>query len=152
MNKHTQSGFTLIEVLVALLVLAVGLLGMASLTVHSLQSNQGAYMRSQASVLAYDIAERMRFNHEGATAATTVYTNATATAPSCGESGCTSAQQAQLDVSTWRAALASSMPGAEAAITRTANDDLWAYQITISWTDSGATDISSSSFNLRVDL
>lgn len=152
MNKSNQSGFSLIEVLVALIVLAVGLLGMASLTVHSLQSNQGAYMRSQASVLAYDIAERMRFNYEGAAAATTVYTAASATLPTCGESGCTAAQQAQLDVSTWRAALASSMPGATATITRSATGGLWAYQITINWTDSGAADISSSSFSLRVDL
>lgn len=150
MNSHTQSGFTLIEVLIALIVLAVGLLGMASLTVHSMQSNQGAYMRSQASVLAYDIVERMRANHEGAIT-TSTYTADSATAPTC-TNGCTPAQQALLDVSQWRSALQSSMPGAAATITRTANGDLMEYQITISWTDSGASDISDSSFSLRVDI
>ena len=150
MNAKNQSGFTLIEVLIALIVLAVGLLGMASLTVHSMQSNQGAYMRSQASVLAYDIAERMRSNHEGAIT-TSTYTATSASQPTC-TNGCTPSQQAQLDVHQWRTALQSSMPGATAAITRTANGDLMEYQITISWTDSGASDISDSSFSLRVDI
>lgn len=50
-----ERGFTLIEVLIALLVLAVGLLGMASLMMTSLQSSQSAYLRSQASLLAQDL-------------------------------------------------------------------------------------------------
>ena len=60
--KHRIRGFTLIEVMIALVILAVGLLGMASLMVRSQQSNEGAYSRSQASILAYDIIERMRAN------------------------------------------------------------------------------------------
>jgi len=54
------TGFTLIEVLVAVVVLAGGLLGLAALQVTSLSSNQTAYNRSQATQLAYDIADRMR--------------------------------------------------------------------------------------------
>ena len=151
MKKNTQAGFTLLEVLIALIILAVGLLGMASLTVHSMQSNQSAYMRSQASVLAYDIAERIRTNHEGATT-TTTYTATSATAPAC-SGGCSPAEQAQLDVAQWRAELASTMPGATATITRSSTGtDIFAYQVTISWTDAGASDISSSSFSLRVDI
>lgn len=57
-----HSGFTLIEVMVALVILAVGLLGMASLMTRSQQSNESAYSRSQATLLAYDIIERMRAN------------------------------------------------------------------------------------------
>ena len=60
MNKNT--GFTLIEVLIAMLVLAVGLLGLAGLQATSLKNNQSAYNRSQATQLAYDIADRMRSN------------------------------------------------------------------------------------------
>ncbi|MDC7823681.1 type IV pilus modification protein PilV [Pseudomonas sp. BLCC-B13] len=55
-------GFTLIEVMVALVILAVGLLGMASLMTRSQQSNESAYSRSQAALMAYDIIERMRTN------------------------------------------------------------------------------------------
>ena len=55
-------GFTLIEVLVTLLILAIGLLGVAALQFRGLQYNQDAYVRSQVSFLAYDISDRMRMN------------------------------------------------------------------------------------------
>ena len=55
-----ENGSTLIEVLVALLIMAVGLLGMASLQILSLRSTYDAYLRTQASILAVDMVERMR--------------------------------------------------------------------------------------------
>ena len=60
MNKN--AGFTLIEVLIAMLVLAIGLLGLAALQVNSLRNNQSAYNRTQATLLAYEMADRMRTN------------------------------------------------------------------------------------------
>ena len=60
MNK--SNGFTLIEVLISLVVLSLGLLGLAALQASSLRSNQGAYYRSQAAQFAYNIADRMRAN------------------------------------------------------------------------------------------
>ena len=63
MNKNT--GFTLIEVLIAMLVLAVGLLGLAALQASSLRNAQSAYNRSLATELAYDLADRMRANIPG---------------------------------------------------------------------------------------
>ena len=65
---RAQRGTTLIETLVALLVLSIGLLGVAALQITSLQNNRGAHMRSQASVLAYAIADRMRANRNVALA------------------------------------------------------------------------------------
>lgn len=65
--KHAQ-GFSLIEVLVTLLITSVGLLGLAGLQVKSLQFNHGAYLRSQANILAYDMADRMRLNKDDARA------------------------------------------------------------------------------------
>ena len=59
-RRKIERGATLIEVLVAVVVLSIGLLGLAGLQVTSLQSNHSAYMRSQASLLAYDLADRMR--------------------------------------------------------------------------------------------
>lgn len=59
---RTSRGVALIEVLITFFVLAVGLMGMSGLQVKSLQFNQGAYQRSQATVAAYDILERMRIN------------------------------------------------------------------------------------------
>ena len=65
-GRRAPSGFTLVEVLVALLVLSVGLLGFAGLQATSLRFNTSAYMRTQATNLAYDIADRMRANREAA--------------------------------------------------------------------------------------
>ncbi len=61
-----QRGATLIEVLVAMLVLSIGLLGLAGMQMTALKSNQSAYYRSQATVLAYDIIDRMRANRADA--------------------------------------------------------------------------------------
>lgn len=67
-NNHNTRGFSLIEVLVALLVLSVGLLGLAALQTVALKSNHSAYHRSQATFLAYDMLDRMRANRNAAMA------------------------------------------------------------------------------------
>jgi len=59
-SSRWQRGLTLIEALIALLVLAVGLLGFMGLQVRGLSYNHDAYVRSMATVLAYDMIERMR--------------------------------------------------------------------------------------------
>ncbi len=64
-NSH---GFTLIEVLVSMIIITIGLLGVASMQLTSFQNNQGAYMRSQATVLATDFMDRIRSNPQGRTA------------------------------------------------------------------------------------
>ena len=61
-------GFTLLEVLVALLVLSFGLLGMAGLQATGLRNNNNALQRTHASVLALDVIERMRVNRADAAA------------------------------------------------------------------------------------
>ena len=55
-------GFTLLEVLIALLVFSLGLLGMAGLLVVSVQTNHSAFLRTQATFLAQSLADRMRAN------------------------------------------------------------------------------------------
>lgn len=65
---HRSRGFTMIEVLVALVVLSIGLLGVAALQLTSLRSNHSSAMRSQATFLAYDIIDRMRANRADALA------------------------------------------------------------------------------------
>lgn len=59
---HSQKGVSLLEVLIALLVLSVGLLGVAALQAFSLQANQGAYHRTQAVNLSYEIVDFLRVN------------------------------------------------------------------------------------------
>ncbi len=55
-------GFSLLEVLVGLIILAIGLLGLAGMQMISLKQNNEAYLRSQATLYAYDIFDRMRAN------------------------------------------------------------------------------------------
>jgi type IV pilus assembly protein PilV len=62
----THSGFTLIEVLIALLLLAGGLLGLAALQTYTLRSNLAAYNHGQATQLLYDMSDRMRANKTAA--------------------------------------------------------------------------------------
>lgn len=59
-SRMNQRGASLLEVLVSMAILAIGLLGQAALQVTSLQRNQSALQRSQATLLAYDLVDRMR--------------------------------------------------------------------------------------------
>ena len=65
MNIESSNGFTLMEVLVALAVLSIGLLGMAGMQLFSMKSSHGAYLQSQASYFAYDLIDKMRANPTG---------------------------------------------------------------------------------------
>ncbi|HEY6941759.1 type IV pilus modification protein PilV [Dokdonella sp.] len=62
MRRTASRGFTLLEVLIALLVFSLGLLGVAGLMVVSVKTNNSAYLRTQASFLAQSMADRMRAN------------------------------------------------------------------------------------------
>lgn len=59
-SMRGSRGFSLMEVLVAMLVLAIGLLGLASLQAQSLKFNHEAYVRSQSTILAYEIMDKVR--------------------------------------------------------------------------------------------
>ncbi len=67
-QKNHQCGFTLLEVLIALLVLSIGLLGLAALQTTGLRSNQMANIRTLVTEAAYDITDRMRANPKGVAA------------------------------------------------------------------------------------
>lgn len=121
-KRKSQRGTTLIETLVALVVLSVGLLGIAALQMTSLRNNRGAHLRSQAQVLAYDIADRMRANREAAMA--DAYVIALAATPS-------GAGLALADLQEWKNTLATMLPSGDARIRRTGD----MFEIRIQWTD-----------------
>lgn len=64
--RPRAKGFSLLEVLISIAILSIGLLGLAGLQVTSARNNHSAYLRSQATLLAYDIADRMRANRTAA--------------------------------------------------------------------------------------
>ncbi len=141
MNKN--AGFTLIEILIAMLVLSVGLIGMAGLQASGLKNNVGAYKRSQATLLAYDLADRMRANVQGANTYTTVLPSAAAAQASCLTlAGCTAAQMAQNDLFEWNAAINSILTAATATINV---DATGTYTITLAWDDYDDTDDTNNS-------
>lgn len=108
-SSTAQSGFTLIEILVAVLVLSIGLLGLAGLQATALRNNTSASERSQATFLAYDIIDRMRANPSAFDAGN--YDNAYGTAPTGATNcqttvaSCTAAQMAAFDLDQWKCLL-----------------------------------------------
>jgi len=137
-NMKTNSGFTLIEVLIAMLVLAVGLLGLAGMQATGIRNNLSAYNRSLATQLAYDMADRMRSNVAdagtfGASTYITLLPTAAAAQGSCTAvaGACTTAQMAQQDLFEWNQNLAN-LPIGFGAIAVDANN---LFTITVNWDD-----------------
>lgn len=135
-RMHT--GFTLIEVLVSIVIVSFGLLGVAGLLSTGLKSTQGSLQRTQASLLAYDMADRMRMNR--AAARNGEYVTATETTNAVAIS----------DKEAWDEAVASSLPSGAGTVTMPATNF---YSITIQWDDSKVTGGSATqSFVLRGEL
>lgn len=110
-STRQQQGATLIEVLIAVVVLSIGLLGLAGLQVTSVQSNHSAYQRSQASLLASDLADRMRANRTQAL--TNAYVADYATSSS---SNNVSGTRAQKDLAEWLNNLALKLPDGQGKV------------------------------------
>lgn len=125
-------GSTLVEVLVALLLLAVGLLGGAALQLASLRARHESALLSMAVQLAASMAERMRANRAqaGLADADNPYlgldyeagsTDEAGDAPACfGDAACSAAQLAQADIAEWKQQLRRDLPGARLRICRDA--------------------------------
>jgi type IV pilus assembly protein PilV len=109
-----MDGFTLIEVLVAILVLAIGLLGLAGLQVSALRNNQSAYLRSEATRLAYDLSDRMRANYVGVNNGN--YNHPTPSSDDCLANTCTPDKMASYDFAGWTSELSAQLPGGKGAV------------------------------------
>jgi len=93
-NKAEASGFSLLEILIAVLVLSIGFLGIASLQVRSLANNNSAMMRTQAVLASYTILDAMRADRAAARAGTY---DGTVTVGSCPAAGAALASQQLAD-------------------------------------------------------
>jgi len=131
LNKRTCNGFTMVELLVAMVVLSVGLVGLASLQLTSLKLNHSSYLRSQATVFAYDMLDRMRANSTGVVAGS--YNNIVGIAadPACISVGCTTTQMAQHDGREWNQSLSTSLPFGQGTVVGDGTD----FTITVMWDD-----------------
>ena len=108
--NNAQRGFTLLESLVALVVLSVGLLGVAKLVLGAVHADDSAYMRGQATQLAYELLDQMRANRPGAIASNYVYPGTVPTNNNCNGAACTPLQLAQLDLFNFNSRVTSALP------------------------------------------
>lgn len=129
-----SGGFTLIEVLIALIIMSVGMLGIAGLYVHSMQAGRTSLFQHHAVTLAGDVADRIRANSRafGAYAAGGADNN-------CVDGGldCTPVQMAANDIFLWQQQAADTLPNGAVAIVFNNGVVPPTYQITISWDEPG---------------
>jgi type IV pilus assembly protein PilV len=150
--RKSLRGFSMVEVLVALVVLSVGMLGIAGLYVITLRSGGSAIARTHAVNLANDIADRIRANRL-AIASYNTTGGATIQSNSCVGGGaiCTRAQMAGEDLFVWRTQITAALPGASTgtvavtpglAVNAQGMRSPSTYTITITWADTDQTTLS----------
>lgn len=127
--NRRQRGITLLENLVALVVLSIGLLGHANLQNLGLRTNTHSFWRTQASILAIDMADRMRANPAGV--ATGGY-NDVSTLPEdadCIDTFCTPLAMAQTDARVWQQTLARELPQGNGSVSGNGAGSLFTIKI-----------------------
>lgn len=67
-DKRAQSGFSLLEVLVTIVIISLGIMGVSALQVTGMKNSYSAFLRAQAAQYAYDMTDRMRVNRAAAEA------------------------------------------------------------------------------------
>ncbi|QRX84113.1 type IV pilus modification protein PilV [Glaciimonas sp. PAMC28666] len=144
------AGFALLEVLIALVVLAFGMIGIAGMLLVAHKANSSSYLKQQAVQSAYDIIDRVRVNSPAAISGSydvnnlltgTVTPAAPATiSPDCSAASCSVAQVAAYDVWYWLARDIAQLPNGRGSVVTTAaatgNNTL--ITVTVQWDDSPA--------------
>ena len=131
-------GFTLIEVLVAMVILAVGLLGIAALYVDSLRASRTALLRTQAIAVASDLADRIRANRDACTTTSCAYTGTGTAYAACETTdGCSPDQLAANDILQWTATADELLPGFVGTVEFAAGSPNQ-YVITVTWVEPDA--------------
>lgn len=126
-----QRGLTLIESMIALLVISVGLLGIAALQITSMQQNASAMNHSQAVWIGYNMADRIRANITEFGSYAGIDTS-TAYTQDCMTGACNTGQLVTSDAADW-ATEVQNLPGGRGTITGNANQLV----VTVMWDDEG---------------
>ncbi|MCW7553829.1 type IV pilus modification protein PilV [Endozoicomonas gorgoniicola] len=144
LKNRSQNGITLIEVLIANIILAAGLLGAAALQNQTLQFNNQARLNTLANMLAYDMMSRIIANNEFSTTGTG-YSAPAASIPAtypdaCETSSCNPTQLADYDINQWKFLVRQYLPDGDGTIAFTTTTGNREYTITISFNDSRGRD------------
>lgn len=110
---NQAAGFSLVELLVTLVILSVGVLGVAALQTSSVRASRTAYYRGQAAVLAQQLLGAMRANR--AAVVTGAYVTGFADKVPCNAA----ATVAECDLALWKAALAGRLPAGQGRVSMT---------------------------------
>ena len=147
MTLNNTKGFSLVEVLIALIIMSVGMLGIAGLYVHSMQAGRTSMLRHQAVTLAGDIADRIRANPTAGYA----YEAAAGADNGCVATGatCDAEQMAAHDIGLWQAQAASFLPpfadqSQQVVVTFDDDPSLPTYSITVRWDEPTPDDVPPS--------
>lgn len=124
-----RRGFSLLEVLIAILIFSVGMLGLAALQGFSVKSNQSSNFRTQATALAYMIIDRMRANQQGVLNGEYL---ADYTTIACTYGAVSFSRMSGGDVASWRQQLACQLPDGQGRITFPGGGTV---TVAIKWTD-----------------
>jgi type IV pilus assembly protein PilV len=138
--KHlSEKGFTLIEVLVSMVILSIGLLTLVAMQLTAMQNTQGGYLRAQASMVAYDIMDRMRANIPAVTNGDyDLAAGAPAPAmPACTgiEADCSTDEMADFDLALWRTVAGIYLPGGDGSVVTVDNGGSTQVTVNLTWTD-----------------
>ena len=147
MKRHFQSGLSMIEILVTMVLIAGSSLALAGMQLAAVKYNKEASLRSAATLLAVEISDRMRSNIAGVKAGNydrnygySAAIAASAADPGCGStSDCTAATLAQLDIHNWQTSLTTALPGGAGAIVKSTTTT-FAYTIVVMWQDKSLSD------------
>ena len=127
-------GFTLVEVLIALIILSVGMLGIAGLYVHSMQAGRTSLFRHHAVTLAGDVADRIRANPRAAASYGLAGADSNCVA---GGIDCTPAQMAANDIYLWDQQASDTLPNGTVTVVFDNAILPPTYEITIAWDEPG---------------
>ncbi len=128
-RKHR--GDTMIEVLVTVIILAVGVLGAAAMQVTTIQNLNSSYSASVAAMVAEDFSERMRANPVAALTDDYVHATAPDGFPDCVANACTLTQLASYDVGSWWQVMTGVLPVASGQVTRIIGTNT--FVVTVRW-------------------
>lgn len=133
-EKTPTAGFSLVEVLIALVIMSVGMLGIAGLYVHTMQAGRTSLFRHHAVTLAGDVADRIRANPLAGVGYIVAGVD-----NNCVDGGidCTRAEMAQHDIFLWAQQAGDTLPTGTVNIVFNNAIVPATYQITISWNEAG---------------
>jgi type IV pilus assembly protein PilV len=136
-RRHAVRGFSLVESMVALVVLSVGMIGMAALYNQGLGAGRTAQFRTQAVNLASDMADRIRVNRLGQASYANAPVNNSCDPQSGGGVDCTPALMAVHDRFVWEQQVQQMLPNGQGAIAVDAATMPMTFTITVTWDEVG---------------